>query len=70
MPLAPTLTMPATRASGAVGYGLNRVIAAGGLPGPVQAALVNGGAWTHIPDGTEVGPANMPVFTGLGGWAW
>ena len=70
MPLAPTLTMPTTRASGAVGYGLNRVIAAGGLPGPVQAALVNGGAWTHIPDGTEVGPANMPVFTGLGGWAW
>jgi hypothetical protein len=62
--------MPATRAPGAVGYGLRRVIDAGGMPGTVQAALINGGSWTQIPDGAEIGPADMPVFLNLQSWAW
>jgi hypothetical protein len=69
-PLSPSLTMPATRAPGAVGYGLRRVIDAGGMPGTVQAALINGGSWTQIPDGAEIGPADMPVFLNLQSWAW
>jgi hypothetical protein len=71
-PLSPALTMPITRARGAVAFGLNQVVDGCGLPGSAQAAIINSTPWTVLTEAKAdtVVPTDMPVFLGMQGWSW
>jgi hypothetical protein len=69
-PLSPMLTMPGTRAWGSVAYGLNKVIDNTGLPGTVQAAVINSAPWTLLASNATVTPADMPAFLGMSTFRW
>ena len=71
-PLSPALTMPVTRAHGAVGFGLKQVVDGCGLPGSAQAAIVNSTPWTVLTEAAAdaVVPTDMPIFLGMQGWSW
>jgi hypothetical protein len=71
-PLSPALTMPITRARGAVAFGLNQVVDGCGLPGSAQAAIINSTPWTVLTEtkADTVVPTDMPVFLGMQGWSW
>jgi hypothetical protein len=71
-PLAPMLTMPGTRAYGAVGYALGQTVDGCGLPGGAQAALANSTPWTVLTEATAdaLVSTDLPSFTGMQGWSW
>ena len=69
-PLSPMLTMQRTRLSGTNVYGRNRIIDCAGLPGTVQAALINGAALSRVHDGTRVPFPDLPVFINMQGFLW
>ena len=74
-PLSPMLTMPRTRLSGTNVYGRKRVIDNAGLPGTVQAALINSAEFTRVHrhgyDGdARVARWDMPAFKNMKDFAW
>ena len=72
VPLSPMLTMPRTRTHGAIAFGLNRRFDNTGLPGTVQAAIINSSTYTTLTE-AESGllvPGNMPVFEGMTSFRW
>jgi hypothetical protein len=64
--------MPRTRTHGAIAFGLNRRFDNTGLPGTVQAAIINSSTYTTLTE-AESGllvPGNMPVFEGMTSFRW
>jgi hypothetical protein len=71
-PLSPMLTTPRTRMTGTNVYGRGKVFDNAGLPGTVQAALINSAAFTTLVgnDDTFVAPADLPAFLHMETFAW
>ena len=69
-PLAPMLTVQRTRLSGTNVYGRNKIIDNAGLPGTVQAALINSAPFSRVHGGDRVPFSDLPVFTNMDGFAW
>lgn len=70
-PLSPMLTTPRTRMTGTNVYGRGKVFDNTGLPGTVQAALINSATFTTLlGTDTSVAPTELPSFLNMETFAW
>ena len=69
-PLSPCLTIAKDRFIGQVIYGYRRIINNRGLPGTVQAPMINAASFTQLDWDVIIDPNDLPVFTNMGDWAW
>lgn len=68
--LAPTVTINPFRFSAQGIYGQGMVFDNTGLPGTVQAPLINSAPFTTLPFGTVVPPASLPTFVGMSSFSF
>lgn len=63
--LTPGLTISSTPFTSTAVYGFQQVFNNVGLPGTVQAAMINSGAFAVLPTGTVVGSGDLPAFLNM-----